>query len=84
MKHLRILRDGVIYRVTSNINRRVRDLRLRDIKAMFLVFIKKAEQKYPFQLLNFCIMDNHIHLIIKPDPGQSMKRRQTHGANPWV
>jgi putative transposase len=41
---------------------------------MFLAFIKKAKQKYPFQLLNFCIMDNHIHLIVKPARGQSLSK----------
>jgi REP element-mobilizing transposase RayT len=39
---------------------------------MFLTFINKAKQKYPFQLLNFCIMDNHIHLLIKPEQGQCL------------
>jgi putative transposase len=39
-----------------------------------LTFIKKAKEKYPFQLLNFCIMDNHIHLLIKPAPGQSLSK----------
>ena len=39
---------------------------------MFLTYINKAKQKYPFQLLNFCIMDNHIHLLIKPEQGQCL------------
>ena len=41
---------------------------------MLLTYIKKAKQKYPFQLLNFCIMDNHIHLIIKTEQGQSLSK----------
>ena len=73
-RRLRKLRDGAIYHVTSKVNRRLRDLQLRDIKTMFLVFLKKAKQKYPFELLNFCIMDNHFHLIIRPGPGQSLSR----------
>ncbi|MDR2419402.1 MAG: transposase [Treponema sp.] len=44
------------------------------MKTTFLTFTKKAKEKYPFQLLNFCIMDNHIHLLIKPAPGQSLSK----------
>ncbi|MDR1326664.1 MAG: transposase [Treponema sp.] len=74
MRPLRILIDGAIYHVTSKINRQAMGLRPPQIKAMFLAFIKKAKLKYPFELLNFCIMDNHIHLLIKPAQGQSLSK----------
>ncbi|MDR0635623.1 MAG: transposase, partial [Treponema sp.] len=72
MRTLRELRDGVIYYVISEINRYEMDLKSAEIKAMFLIFIKKAKKKYPFQLVSFCIMDNCIHLIIKPAQGQCL------------
>ncbi|MDR2418739.1 MAG: transposase [Treponema sp.] len=74
MRPLRRLLDGAIYHVTSEINRKAMDLRSPQIKTMFLAFVKKAKQNYPFQLFNFCIMDNHIHLLIKPAPGQSLSK----------
>ncbi|MDR1400150.1 MAG: transposase [Treponema sp.] len=74
MRPLRKLKPGAIYHVVSKINRRAMDLQSAQIKAMLLVFINKAKLKYPFQLLNFCIMDNHIHLIIKPGKGQSLSK----------
>ena len=74
MRHLRTLKDGAIYHVTSEINRNEMDLKSPWIKSMFLTYIKKAKQKYPFQLVSFCIMDNHIHLIIKPAQGQSLSK----------
>jgi putative transposase len=74
MRPSRKLKDGAIYHVASEINRYERELQSPWIKTTFLTFIKKAKEKYPFQLLNFCIMDNHIHLLIKPAPGQSLSK----------
>ena len=72
MRPLRKLQDGAIYHVTSEINWNERDLQAKEIKTTFLTYINKAKQKYPFQLVNFCIMDNHIHLLIKPGQGQCL------------
>ncbi|MDR1326059.1 MAG: transposase [Treponema sp.] len=74
MRHSRQFQDGATYHVTSEVNRNEMDLKPSQIKTMLLTFIKKAKQKYPFQLLNFCIMDNHIHLLIKPERGQSLSK----------
>jgi REP element-mobilizing transposase RayT len=41
-------------------------LQLAESKDMFLTYINKAKQKYPFQLLN------HIRLFIKPEQGQRL------------
>ncbi|MDR1398472.1 MAG: transposase [Treponema sp.] len=72
MGHQRILEDGALYHVTSEIDRNEMDLQSSWIKEILLTFIKKAKEKYPFELFNFCIMDNHIHLLIKPEKGQSL------------
>jgi putative transposase len=74
MRYPRKLRDGATYHVTSEINRNEMELQSPRIKAMFLTFVNKAKQKYPFQLFNFCIMDNHIHLLVKPERGQSLSK----------
>jgi putative transposase len=50
------------------------DLQSSQIKAMFLTFVKKAREKYPFQLFDFCIMDNHVYLVIKPENGESLSK----------
>ena len=75
MRALRKLQDGAIYHVTSEINRNEMGIQAKEIKTMFLTFINKAKQKYPFQLLNFCIMDNHIHILIKPGQRSERVRR---------
>ncbi|MDR2537446.1 MAG: transposase [Treponema sp.] len=74
MRYPRKLRDGAVYHVTSEINRNEMDLQQSRIKTMFLTFVNKATQKYPFQLFNFCVMDNHIHLLVKPDREQSLSK----------
>ncbi|MDR1399346.1 MAG: transposase [Treponema sp.] len=74
MEHQRILLEGATYHVTSEINRYALELLLPEIKELLLTYIKKAKEKYPFQLFNFCIMDNHIHLLIKPELGQSLSK----------
>ena len=42
------------------------------IKDMFLSVLKEAKRKYRFQIENICIMGNHVHLIIRPDVGESL------------
>ncbi|MDR2537233.1 MAG: transposase [Treponema sp.] len=74
MRYPRRLKDGATYHVTSEINRYEMELQQSRIKTMFLTFVNKAKEKYPFQLFNFCIMDNHIHLLIKPERGQSLSK----------
>jgi putative transposase len=61
-----MLRDGVVYHVASEINRGEMGLGVPQFKALFLVFVKKAETKFHFRLWDFCIMGNHIHFMIQP------------------
>ena len=32
----------------------------------------KAKKKFNFKIKNLCVMDTHIHLLIKPDNGESI------------
>ena len=40
----------------------------------FLEALAKAKERYPFRLFAYCLMTNHVHLAIRPDPGQSISR----------
>jgi putative transposase len=66
MRRSRKLQEGAAYHVTSKIDHD--DMILLDprFKKLLLFFIKKAKLKFNFQLLDFCIMGNHVHLSIKP------------------
>jgi putative transposase len=61
-----MLRDGAVYHVTSEINHSDMGLLAPQFKVLFLSFVKKAKRKFHFHLWDFCIMDNHIHFLIKP------------------
>ena len=39
------------------------------LKKIMLITLEGAKEKYHFSLTNFCIMPNHIHLLIKPKEG---------------
>jgi putative transposase len=74
MRPLRILYDGATYHVTSKIDHDNPSLHDHHFKSLFLDFMKTAKQKFSFELWNFCIMDNHIHFLIKPGPGVSLSK----------
>ena len=40
----------------------------------FLDALARAKGRYPFRLLAYCLMTNHVHLVLRPGPGQSISR----------
>jgi putative transposase len=62
------------YHVTARANRQEMVLHCHAMKDLFLATIKRAKKKYRFQVHTFCVMGNHIHLIIHPDQGESLSR----------
>lgn len=58
--------DNASYHVIARANRKEMILSKVEIKEMFLIIVRRAKKKYHFSVKNFCIMGNHIHLIIKP------------------
>jgi REP-associated tyrosine transposase len=40
----------------------------------FLEALGQSQTRYPFRLLGYCLMTNHFHLLIRPEPGQSISR----------
>lgn len=72
MRRKRILCDGAIYHVVAQINRQEYVFNKPDIKALFLRILKRTRKKYRFDLKNFCVMSNHVHLLIQPKAGNSL------------
>jgi putative transposase len=62
----RFLKNGATYHVIARINRMEFILEDNEIRDLFLNVLKESKKKYKFQIINFCVMYNHIHLIIKP------------------
>jgi putative transposase len=49
-------------------------LKSAEIKELFLKVLKRTKRKYQFAIINFCVMGNHIHLIIKPLGQENLSR----------
>jgi putative transposase len=74
MRSLRKLVEGATYHVTSKIDHDDPALRADAFKQGFLDFVAKAKKRFSFKLWNFTVMDNHIHFLIKPGPGESLSK----------
>jgi len=74
MRRARQLLDGAEYHVTARVNRSEMLLMPEETKMLMLSVIARAKKRYSFQIRNFCIMNNHIHLLIKPAKNESLSR----------
>ncbi len=74
MRKRREIRDGFSYHITARINRQEFIFESNEIKQMFMDVIRRAKGRYHFLIRNFCIMNNHIHFILKPLPGNSLSK----------
>ena len=72
MRKKRVLIDGASYHVTSRTNNKVKVFENRLGRKIMLIILEEAKEKFGFQLVNFCIMPNHIHLLIKPADGTNL------------
>lgn len=66
MRKPRKLKPNAKYHVTARANRGEMILHSSAVKELFLSVLHRARKKYRFVLFNFCIMSNHIHLMIQP------------------
>lgn len=72
MRKARVLKEKSYYHVTAKSNRKEFIFKTQKIKQLYMDVLKKAKKKFNFTLKNFCIMDNHIHLLIKPWVGECL------------
>lgn len=72
MRKNRLLIPDAVYHVTMRANRKEMILDPSGIKELYLSVLKAAKGKYAIQIHNFCIMGNHVHIIIKPGHNESL------------
>ena len=72
MRKPRVIQEGATYHVVAKANRGEFIFETDEMKLLFLSFLERAKKKYNFRLNNYCIMSNHIHLLIKPATGTSL------------
>jgi len=87
MRKRRELIEGAAYHVTSRTNGKVQAFSGNLGRKLLLVIIKKTKEKYGFKLYNFCIMTNHLHMLITPAGGTDLSRiiqwLKTKSAKSW-
>ncbi len=66
MRKARIIRPNATYHVTAKTNRGEFLLEPEEVKELFSCVVNEAREKYCLQLIQFVIMSNHVHLLIKP------------------
>ena len=49
-------------------------LNSREMKELFLDVVKRAKEKYKFKVINYVIMGNHIHMMIKPGEKENLSK----------
>jgi putative transposase len=59
--------QGSYFHVTSRTNDKIRVFENNLGRKIILITLQDAKDKFHFQLIKFCIMPTHIHLLIKPD-----------------
>ena len=74
MRKPRELKINASYHVAARANRKEMILSRPEIKEMFMQILREAKRKFNFTVKNFCIMGNHIHLIVKPGHNVSLSK----------
>ncbi|GAB1482110.1 hypothetical protein MASR2M78_09250 [Treponema sp.] len=74
MRKPRRLRAGAKYHVSARANNKEFIFASRPMKELFLHVLNEAKKHYSFIIENFCIMDNHVHLLIQPGDNENLSR----------
>jgi putative transposase len=70
----RAIDDGLVYHALNRGNNRGDVFTDEADHLAFLQAIADAKVRYPFRLFGYCLMTNHFHLLLRPEPGQSISR----------
>lgn len=66
MRTARIIQPGVFYHVTSRVNHKEMLLRSPVAKELFLEQLVRLRLRHTCEILDFVVMENHVHLILRP------------------
>ena len=70
----RRLYDGGVYHITQRGNNKQKIFRGDKDYEKLLCFIKEYRLKYGFDVYNYCLMPNHIHLLVKVAKGADLPK----------
>lgn len=63
-----------MYHVIARANRGEFIFEQDETKELFLEVLKEAKKRYSFRVKNFCIMGNHVHLLIWPKADENLSK----------
>jgi putative transposase len=66
--------DGLLYHALNRGNNRAPVFFGPDDFRTFRHALGQTQRRYPFRLYGYCLMTNHFHLLLSPEPGQSVSR----------
>jgi putative transposase len=66
--------EGLIYHALNRGNNRADVFTEDGDREAFLRALAQTQARYPFKLFAYCLMTNHFHLLVQPEPGQSISR----------
>jgi putative transposase len=66
--------DGLLYHALNRGNNRHAVFFGSDDFETFLHSLRQTQLRYPFFLFAYCLMNNHFHLLLQPENGQSISR----------
>jgi putative transposase len=70
----RAIDDGLVYHALNRGNNRGDVFAGDDDREAFLAALGRSKDRYPFRLFGYCLMSNHFHLLLRPEPGQTISR----------
>src|SRR5262245_48520129 len=71
---LRPVADGLAYHAINRGNNRDRVFLDDGDRRASSRALAQTQRRYPFELFGYALMGNHFHLLLQPEPGQSISR----------
>jgi putative transposase len=77
----RVVAVDVAHHVTQRGNARQFILASDAERAVYLDLLRQAVQLHPISLIGYCLMSNHVHLVVIPRKAEALATalKQTHG-----
>jgi putative transposase len=66
--------DGLLYHALNRGNNRGAVFLAAEDYQTFLRALAQTQGRYPFRLYGYCLMTNHFHLLLAPEPGVRISR----------
>jgi putative transposase len=70
----RLIADGLVYHALNRGNNRAPVFFKAADYLTFLQAPGQTKSRYPFRLYGYCLLSNHFHLVLEPEPGQEISR----------